>query len=217
MPLRQTVAKGVVDVLRERIISNKIRGGEPLRQDALALSLNVSRIPIREALLQLEAEGLVTFVPHKGAVATRISIDEVSEIFSLRALIECETMGIAIGKATQEDFEVSRKILSEFDRMLVPGADMLDWGRLNWKFHESLYVPSGNKRSIAIIGGLHTHCERFLRLQIQLSSDYERAEKEHHELLDLCRRRERAKAKKVLRDHIKTTGNELIRALSQHQ
>ena len=207
------MARSVVDVLRERIVSNEIRGGEPLRQDALASSLNVSRIPIREALLQLEAEGLVEFVPHKGAIATRISLDEVHELFSLRALIECETMGIAIRKATSEDFEVSQNILSEFDRMLVPGADMLEWGPLNWKFHESLYTPSGHKRSLAIISGLHTHCERYLRLQIQLTSDYERAEKEHHELLDLYKRRERAKAQKLLRDHIKTTGSELIRAV----
>ena len=69
---RKTLATSVADYLREQIITNQIKGGEALRQDALSARLDVSRIPVREALLQLEAEGLVTFVPHKGAVATSI-------------------------------------------------------------------------------------------------------------------------------------------------
>ena len=81
MITRKTVTSSVVDVLREKIISHEIEAGTPLRQNALADELNVSRIPVREALLQLEAEGLVEFAPHRGAVATRISVDEVNELF----------------------------------------------------------------------------------------------------------------------------------------
>lgn len=215
--VRKTVSQSVVDTLREGIISNTIRGGEPLRQDALAARLNVSRIPIREALFQLEAEGLVEFVPHKGAVATKISADEVEELFSLRAILECEALGLAIARATESDFEASELILSKFDEMLKPGADMTRWGSLNWSFHESLYAPCQRKRTMTIINGLHTHCERYLRLHIQLSSDYERAELEHHELLSLCRRREKGAAKKCLREHIYTTGKDLISAIRDLQ
>ena len=59
---------------------------------------------MREALLQLEAEGLVAFVPHKGAVATSISVEEVEELFALRVLLECDILSTAIAKATAEDF-----------------------------------------------------------------------------------------------------------------
>ena len=79
---RRTVTSAVVDILRGKIISHEIESGQPMRQDALADQLNVSRIPIREALLQLEAEGLVEFAPHKGAVATQVSAEEVDELFS---------------------------------------------------------------------------------------------------------------------------------------
>ena len=71
----------VVETLREKILSGEIKAGQPLRQAALADELNVSRIPIREALLQLEGEGLVAFEPHKGATATELNADQVDELF----------------------------------------------------------------------------------------------------------------------------------------
>jgi len=211
---RKTLAASVADVIREKIITNQIKGGEPLRQDALANQLNVSRIPVREALVQLEAEGLVTFVAHKGAVASSVSLEEVEELFALRVLLECDIISIAISNATAEGFEKSEVILEEFDALLKPGSDLRELGTLNWQFHQSLYAPSGLTRTLAIISGLHTHCDRYLRLQIQLTSDYERAEVEHHELLSLCKSGQKTAARKCLRAHIKTTGDDLIRAIS---
>ena len=210
---RKTLATSVADYLREQIITNQIKGGEALRQDALSSRLGVSRIPVREALLQLEAEGLVTFVPHKGAVATSISVEEVKELFALRVLLECDILSTAITKATAEDFTRSEKIREEFDSLLKPGSDMRRWGQLNVAFHMSLYEPSRQARTLAILSGIHTHCDRYLRLQIQLTSDYERAEEEHHELLSLYSSGKRGAARKCLRAHIKTTGAELINAI----
>ena len=210
---RKTLATSVADYLREQIITNQIKGGEALRQDALSARLDVSRIPVREALLQLEAEGLVTFVPHKGAVATSISVEEVEELFALRVLLECDILSTAIAKATAEDFIKSEKILEEFDSLLKPGSDMRKWGQLNVAFHMSLYEPSKQTRTLAILNGIHMHCDRYLRLQIQLTSDYERAEKEHHELLSLCSSGQKGAARKCLRAHINTTGAELINAI----
>lgn len=212
--VRKTLAASVADSIRERIIKNEIKAGEALRQDALANLLNVSRIPVREALLQLEAEGLVTFVPHKGAVASQLSLEDVEELFSLRALLECDIIATAIANASPEDFETSEQILQDFDALLEPGADIRELGALNWAFHQSLYAPSKRTRTLAIISGLHTHCDRHLRLQIELSSDHQRAETEHHELLSLCKEGKKAAAKKLLRSHIKTTGDKLVRAIA---
>src|SRR5215217_1329322 len=87
---RQTIASMTVEALRERILRGDYPDGEPLRQDALAEELGVSRIPVREALRQLEAEGLVTFNPHRGAVVSSLSLEEIAELFELRAEIECD-------------------------------------------------------------------------------------------------------------------------------
>ena len=212
MITRKTVTSSVVEVLREKIISHEIEAGTPLRQNALADELSVSRIPVREALLQLEAEGLVEFAPHRGAVATRISVDEVNELFGLRAILECDVLGYALTRVTDDDLEKSQLILREFDELLKPGADMHAWGALNWKFHRSIYLPSGRKRTLGLIRQLHTNCDRYLRIQIQLVADYSRAEEEHHELLRLCWAREKRGARKLLKSHILTTGRGLVRA-----
>src|SRR5438874_11719461 len=97
---RQTVAGMTVDALRERILRGDYPEGEPLRQDALADELGVSRIPVREALRQLEAEGLVTFSPHRGAVVSSLSLDEIVELFELRAEIETDLLARAIPRTT---------------------------------------------------------------------------------------------------------------------
>jgi DNA-binding GntR family transcriptional regulator len=214
---RKTIASSVVEILREKIISHEIKGGQPLRQDALAEELNVSRIPIREALLQLEAEGLVQFAPHKGAVATQISASEAEELFDMRVLLECDVLRKSLGKISDEELDKAEAILAEFDELLEPDADMHAWGALNWKFHKSLYVPSERKRTIGILGQLHTNSDRYLRLQIQLSADYSRAEQEHHDLLALCRKRDTRAACKCLKDHILTTKQELIRVIKSLQ
>ena len=90
---------------------------------------------------------------------------------------------------------------------------MRRWGQSNLAFHQSLYEPSKRTRTLSIINGIHTHCDRYLRLQIKLSSDYERAEEEHHELLSLFKSGQKGAARKCLREHINTTGAELCDAI----
>ena len=210
---RKTVASAVADIIREKIISHEIGAGEPLRQDALAVQLNVSPIPIREALLQLEAEGLVQFAPHKGAVATKVSAEEVDELFSLRSILETDLLDRALQKITDSELKKSQSILEEFDELLKPGADMYAWGALNWRFHKSLYAPADRRRTLNIVGQLHTNCDRYLRMQILLDADYSRAEEEHHTLLNLCETRDQRAARICLKDHIETTGQKLIKTI----
>ena len=102
--IHKTRTQIVVEVLREKILSGAIVAGEALRQSALAEELNVSRIPVREALLQLEAEGLVKFEAHKGATATLLSAEQASELFELRAMIETDLLAKAIPNLREQDF-----------------------------------------------------------------------------------------------------------------
>src|SRR5215211_5453414 len=130
---RQTIASMTVEALRERILRGDYPEGEPLRQDALADELGVSRIPVREALRQLEAEGLVTFNPHRGAVVSTLSLSEIDELFELRADIETDLLRRAIPKTTAEQLERATDVLDEFERALTAG-EAARWGPLNWRF-----------------------------------------------------------------------------------
>src|SRR5678810_63542 len=89
---RQTLTGMTADAIRERILRGRYPEGSPLRQDAIGAELGVSRIPVREALRQLEAEGLVTFNPHRGAIVSSLSLEEIGELFELRAEIECDLL-----------------------------------------------------------------------------------------------------------------------------
>src|SRR5262245_28054724 len=118
---RQTIASMTITALRERILRGDYPEGEPLRQDAIADELGVSRIPVREALRQLEAEGLVTFSPHRGAVVSSLSLEEIDELFELRADIECDLLRRAIPRMTEEQLERATDVLDEFQEALEAG------------------------------------------------------------------------------------------------
>src|ERR1700758_2110404 len=78
-----------VERLREKILTGELREGEQLRQDAIASEFQISRIPVREALSHLAAEGLITIVANRGAVVSSLSPDEIMEMFETRAALEC--------------------------------------------------------------------------------------------------------------------------------
>ena len=85
---RETTSQQVAEVLRRRILSGELAEGQGIRQEAIAQELGVSRLPVREALVLLEVQGLVTNVKYKGAVVASLSSDEIAEIYALRGLLE---------------------------------------------------------------------------------------------------------------------------------
>src|SRR6478609_3394059 len=128
---RQPVASMTVEALRERILRGDYIEGEPLRQDALADELGVSRIPIREALRQLETEGLVTFNPHRGAIVSSLSLAEIEEVFELRATIEPDLLRRAMPHLTTYQLDQADEVLDRYAVALRTG-DVSQWGELNW-------------------------------------------------------------------------------------
>src|SRR5277367_5524750 len=93
---RQSLAAAVVERLRDKILHGELREGEQLRQDAIAAEFQISRIPVREALSHLAAEGLITIVANRGAVVSALSPDEIMQLFETRAVLECYMLRQAI-------------------------------------------------------------------------------------------------------------------------
>src|SRR3954452_18423078 len=132
---RRTIAAEAAEILRRRILSGEIRGGQPLRQEQIAQEMGVSRIPLREALKQLEAEGFVTIAPHKGAVVSTLSAEEAEELFALRLQLELWLLREAIPRMREADFAHLDAIIDESRAPdnLAPGK-LTHWGELNWQF-----------------------------------------------------------------------------------
>lgn len=110
----RTISSAVTDDLRQRILSGELESGLQLRQDQLAAEFGVSRIPIREALMQLEAEGLVKLSPHRGATVSSPSLDEIQEVFELRGMLEPMLLMASAPRLTREDFTVLEGLLEEY-------------------------------------------------------------------------------------------------------
>ncbi|MBS7702083.1 GntR family transcriptional regulator [Chelatococcus asaccharovorans] len=197
----RTMAQGATDELRRRILDGELRAGEPLRQAALAEELGISRIPLREALVQLEAEGLVRINAHKGAVVSELTSDEIDELFDLRAAIEPMLLKRSAPKLTPEDFARMRALLDEYDRELED-ANVRRWGELNANFHRLLYQHADRPRSMTLAFNLLQECDRHTRVQLALTGARARAEEEHREILRLCEEGEFAAAAKLLKAHI---------------
>ncbi len=212
---RQSLTSAVADKLRDQIIRGEIPEGAQLRQDAIATQYQVSRIPVREALRQLDAEGLIAIVPNRGAVVPALSPDDVEELFSIRALLEPEVLKVSIPHLTEEDFGEAETVLTKYVSELKRDDHVSAWGRLNWQFHSCLYSRANQPRFMAIIRNVNNSGERYTRLQLYLTHGMKRANEEHHQILDFCRQRDVGSACKLLRQHIQYAGESLKKVLQE--
>lgn len=212
---RQSLTGAVADKLREQIIRGEIAEGAQLRQDAIAIRYQVSRIPVREALRQLEAEGLITILPNRGAIVPALSPDDIEELFTIRALLEPEVLRSSIPKLTQADLAQAEAVLRRYETDMEKEKHVVSWGRLNWEFHSILYSRSGMAQMLAIIRNVNSNAERYTRLQLYLAQGIRRANAEHREILERCRRREVTDACNLLRRHIRFAGQSLKEVLQQ--
>jgi DNA-binding GntR family transcriptional regulator len=212
----RTMASAAAAELRRRILEGTYPAGLPLRQDALAAEFGTSRIPVREALVQLEAEGLVRILPHRGAVVSELSTGEIREVFELRALLEPRLLRQSVPRLTSEDFSALRTILSDFGSALR--TDHVGrWGELNTAFHMRLYEKAGRPRTVAFVSTLLREADRHTRLQLSLTDGRERAAREHEGLLALCEAGDTRGACKLLKVHIEHVGAALVAFLQDRR
>jgi DNA-binding GntR family transcriptional regulator len=172
---------------------------------------------VREALRQLEAEGLIAIVPNRGAVVPVLAPEDVEELFTIRALLEPELLKLSIPHLTQMDFNQAEATLKKYENELQREERVANWGRLNWQFHSILYSRANRPRFLSIIRNVNNNGERYTRLQLYLTHGESRANEEHRQILDLCRKRDVNAACRLLRQHIQHAGLSLKQALQDRR
>ena len=210
---RQSLTSAVADKLRDKIIRMEVREGEQLRQDVIASEFRVSRIPVREAFRQLESEGLITIVPHHGAVVSSLSPNDIEELFEIRVLLECEVLKLSIPGLTESDLAQAEAAFGEYEKGLSRQGYVSAWGRLNWRFHSALYSGADRPHFISIIKRVNNNAMRYTGLQLYVTREFERAKQEHRQLLELCRARDVTAACDLLQRHIRHAGQSLKQGL----
>jgi DNA-binding GntR family transcriptional regulator len=206
--VKQSAPDLVRDQLRQAIHSGKFQPGEQLRQEELADRFGTSRIPVREALRQLEAEGLVTLHPNRGAVVAALSLEEILEMLDIRIALECRAIYLAVPNMIDSDFDAAARILRSYDKEPRPQK----WGEMNWRFHEALYAPCNRPKLIAMIDTNYGHVDRFVRTQVSMASGKEKPQRDHYEILEACRTGSARKAANLLEQHITHTQKALVAA-----
>jgi DNA-binding GntR family transcriptional regulator len=203
---RQSLPETLAASLQERILNGEFKDGDPLVQEAIAEEYEVSRMPVREALRQLEALGLIEMKTHRGAVITSMHQERITELFDLRAMLEGDIMSRALRGFDDEQALRSEAILRELEAA-YHRRDISSWGALNWQFHKSLYLPANRPETLSIIEGINIKTDRFIRLQLSMSGAVAiaKAEHEHRELLRLAKTHDEL-AVDYLRMHIKNAG-----------
>jgi DNA-binding GntR family transcriptional regulator len=215
---RKTTSALIVDSMRERLMNHEFSDSEMIRQDHLAKEYNVSLSPIREALIQLETEGLLTLVRHHGYAINTLSIDDIQQLYELRALIEVDLLEHAIPKLKEADIAAAKQLHEAMKKIYERGTQTTAWTKINWEFHTTLYKPAERRQLFAVIENVYQNINRYVHMQLKLrnSVDLARNIKEHTELLEYCAAGETHKAAQLLRDHIIEAGQDLVGFLQQH-
>lgn len=201
-PLAQAISEPLVTRLRHEILHGDLEPGAPLRQDEIAARYGISKIPVREALLQLVAEGLVFSQTNRGFMVASLLPEEAEEILEIRAILECQAIRLAMPRMAEADIARARHVLDRAET----AAALNSWSDLNWEFHETLYAPARRSRLLRLIRQISNPTDRYIRVLVSNANYRGRAEREHRAILAACEVGNAEAAALLLDQHIRQTG-----------
>lgn len=194
---RGAQAEEIAARLRDEIVSGEIPGGTRLGQDVLAERYQVSRMPVREALRLLEAQGLVDVPPNRSAVVAQLSKNDLLDVFDMRICAEPLALGLALPHLTNAQIDQAEDVQRKIET-----APLGRFGELNTRFHRLLYAPCMRPRLLSHIEDLNALADRYLRLAVGSMNHQSSSDSEHWDLLKACRVRDEERGRSILAAHI---------------
>ncbi|UXX83611.1 GntR family transcriptional regulator [Roseovarius pelagicus] len=210
---RQSLPDVITSDIRERILNGDLSEGVTIRQEALAEEYDVSRMPVREALKRLDAEGLVQLTNNQGATVTKHSLDEIGEIFDLRILIEVDLFRRAIPAMTAPHVERCERILEAME-LSYDADDVGKWGALNYDYHSALYAAANRGLTNDVLQRINLQSDRYVRMHLSVMKQRDPARQEHRELLELAREGNTEQGCALLTRHISRTKKNLLELMA---
>jgi DNA-binding GntR family transcriptional regulator len=204
---RRTTSDYIADALRLAIYDGQFGDGEELNQVELASYFKVSRVPIREALRQLQAEHLVKSAAHRRTMVIGLQVEEMLELIEIRAVLEGHLIAKAGPRLDAAALERLSDLCDEMDRLKTYDYN---WVLKNWEFHRTLYQPAESKAAITLVERLNLRVERYVRRSGEMDRLREAAA-EHRRILRDVRRKDFASARAHMQEHILQTGEQVRR------
>jgi DNA-binding GntR family transcriptional regulator len=201
-------------MIRDAILGGDLQPGERLKEEALAQSFDISRTPVREALRVLQMEGLVEFAPNRGATVRSYTVDDLREIYSLRALLEGHAARRAAQWMTSDTTDALRVMCDRFAELRVTDAPVTDLVAANVEFHEAIMTAAGSPRLTDIARRVVEMPLVYRTYNWYTAEQRHNAEREHYQLLRAFEMHDADRAELVMKHHILEGGDVIFDHLS---
>jgi DNA-binding GntR family transcriptional regulator len=201
--IARTLSDRVFEIVRERIVTGELRGNMPIRQDALAAELGVSKIPLREALARLEQEGLLSSQANRGYSVQPMSAAQADEIFALRLSVEPAAASVAALEADEAARQTAVAAFHALDE--AASSNLAEVAVRNRVFHIAIVQPAGRRLTTSLVERLNILAERYTVAHLAPAGRDARAHLEHQGLIDSWMARDAVAHERLLHDHIAGT------------
>ncbi len=198
---KASLREKVFRVIREGILEGKYKPGEALREATIAKELNVSRTPVREAIRQLELEGLVQSIPNKETVVRGVSEEDVQDIFMIRSRLEGMAARLAAERITPQELEELKEVL-ELTEFYVTKNDLVHIGELDHRFHDMLYKATKSKILKQVLSDFHTYVQKTRMESLATPGRAICLLKEHTAIFDAVKNKDGQRAEELTNKHI---------------
>ncbi|TKD51611.1 GntR family transcriptional regulator [Sphingomonas baiyangensis] len=202
----------LVTIVRERVLAGTVPPDQPIRQDALAAELGISKIPLREALARLEQEGLLRSQANRGFFVRALSREEAEEVYSVRMRLEPDTMAAASSQATDAERTLASDLYDKLHQVTDQGGEGV--GAFNRAFHLALLKPSRLALTVSILERVHVLSERYVRKHLEPLGRDDRANEEHRDILEAWLTRDLDGLRTLTERHIGKTMDDLRQQLA---
>lgn len=193
----------VFQSIRDDILKGKYEENEELRESTLGKELGVSRTPVREALRQLELEGLVKIIPNKGAYVTGITGKDVSDIYVIRSLLEGLCARWATEHITEEQIDKLEEIILLSEYHVNKKKELASQvTKLDSEFHEVLYEASNSRILEHVLSDFHNYVQSARKMSVTKQDRAEKSIAEHKEILQAIKEKDADRAEKLANEHI---------------
>ncbi len=191
----------VFSEIEEAILDGVLKAGDSLNECRLSAELGVSRTPVREALRQLELEGLVKTIPNKGAIVIGISEKDIEDIYNIRMAIESLAARWAASNITDNDLEELANVV-ELQEFYVEKNDAIKVWQLDTKFHEIIFSSCGSRILMHTLSDFHHYIQKARELSFKTSGRQSLAVAEHRKILEALQKHDGDSAAKLAEKHI---------------
>ncbi|MDR7034985.1 GntR family transcriptional regulator [Mesorhizobium sp. BE184] len=201
----------VLEQLRDAITSGTLRPGSPIRQRQIADQFKLSHIPVREALWQLESEGLVVASHNRGMTVASLTEAEALELTEFRALLEEYLTRRCVPRLSDTDLAQAEQAIAAIDR----AQNTTEIVEFNSAFHRILYQRADAPHFLRTVEQARVNLGRYLLMTWRTAGQTDRSQEEHRQILEACRRGDAEEAGRIMATHVRAVGESVVRLIRE--